>query len=72
MAKTENIKMKGKVTEQFPSSRFKILLDTGHEVQAVISGKIRKNNITIYVGDEVEVEISPYNLSLGRIVYRYK
>ena len=63
----------GVVTDKMPSSRFKVILDDNNlEITAIISGKIRKNNIRIYVGDKVDVEMSPYDLTVGRISYRYK
>jgi len=54
-----------------PGARFKVVLENGHVLNAVISGKIRKNNIQILLDDEVEVEMSPYDLTLGRIIYRF-
>lgn len=62
---------KGRVTDASPGARFKVRLENGHILNAVISGKIRKNNIQILLDDEVEVECSPYDLNLGRITYRY-
>lgn len=72
MSKDDLISFSGKITNKFPAGRFEVTLENGHLVHAVISGKIRKNNIMIYVGDSVEVEVSPYDLSKGRIVYRHK
>jgi translation initiation factor IF-1 len=72
MAKEELFKVDGVVKECLPSAMFKIVLENGHEVTGVISGKIRKNNINILLGDRVELEISPYDLSKGRITFRYK
>ena len=62
---------KGVVTDASPGARFKVKLDSGHVLNAVISGKIRKNNIQILLNDEVEIELSPYDLNLGRITYRF-
>ena len=65
-----NIKSAGEVIEALGNSNFRIKLNNGHEIIATISGKIRINSITILVGDEVEVEMSPYDLSKGRITKR--
>lgn len=62
---------KGRVTDASPGARFKVRLENGHVLNAVISGKIRKNNIQILLDDEVEIEMSPYDLNLGRITYRF-
>lgn len=72
MSKEEIMKFGGVVIEKRPASRFEVRLENGHEINAIISGKIRKNNIMIYVGDRVDIEMSPYDLTIGRIVYRYK
>ena len=72
MAKAESIKFSGRVLESLPGSFFKVKLDNGHTITGVISGKIRKNNIKILPGDKVDIEMSPYDLSKGRIVFRYK
>ena len=69
-AKDDVIEMEGRVFEVLPSTTFKVKLDNGHEVLAHISGKIRLNKIRIMPGDRVRVEMSPYDLSRGRIVYR--
>jgi len=71
MSKADNLSMKGQVIDAMPGARFKVKLENGHEMNAVISGKIRKNNIQILLGDQVEVEFGPYDLNLGRIAYRY-
>lgn len=71
MSKDDFLKMKGKIVEKFPAGRFLVETETGTKIQGFLSGKIRLNNIMIYVGDEVELEISTYDLSKGRIVYRY-
>jgi translation initiation factor IF-1 len=70
-AKDEMIITKGRVTDASPGARFKVRLENGHILNAVISGKIRKNNIQILLDDLVEIELSPYDLSLGRITYRF-
>jgi translation initiation factor IF-1 len=62
---------KGRVTDASPGARFKVKLENGHILNAVISGKIRKNNIQILLDDMVEIEMSPYDLTLGRITYRF-
>lgn len=69
--KDDMIVMKGRVTDASPGARFKVLLENGHTLNAIISGKIRKNNIRILLNDLVEMELSPYDLTLGRITYRY-
>ena len=70
MAKEEGILVRGKVIEALPNAMFKIILDNGCEVLSHISGKIRKNNIKILLGDSVDVELSPYDLTRGRITRR--
>lgn len=73
MAKTEEkIEMEGTVIEALPNAQFKVELENGHEVLAYLSGKMRKYYIRVLLGDRVKVELSPYDLSRGRIVYRYK
>ena len=72
MAKEEAIEMQASVLETLPNATFKVELENGHRVLAHISGKMRKNFIRILPGDRVLVELSPYDLSRGRIVYRYK
>ena len=64
--------MTGAVTQVLPGTMFRVALPNGHEVLAHISGKMRKNFIRILPGDKVAVELSPYDLNRGRIVYRYK
>lgn len=72
MAKDDIILTKGRITDAAAGAKFKVtLVENGHVLNAVISGKIRKNNIQILLGDLVDVEMSPYDLNLGRIVYRY-
>ncbi|MFQ5355323.1 MAG: translation initiation factor IF-1 [Mariprofundaceae bacterium] len=70
MAKEDIIEMSGEVTEKLPNAMFKVRLENGHEVLATISGKMRKYYIRILPGDKVKMEISPYDLSRGRITYR--
>ncbi len=70
MSKEEVLEYEGKVLELLPQANFKILLDNGHEIKAVISGKLRKNRIRILTGDRVKVSISPYDLTRGRVTYR--
>jgi translation initiation factor IF-1 len=72
MAKQELIKQDGVVKKALSNAMFRIELENGHEVTAHISGKMRMNYIKILPGDKVAVEISPYDLSKGRITYRYK
>jgi len=72
MAKQGPIKVDGVVTDTLPNANFKVKLDNGHEILAHISGKMRMHFIKILVGDKVSVELSPYDLSKGRITYRYK
>ncbi len=72
MAKKDVIEVEGKVTEPLPNAMFRVELDTGHEVLAHISGKLRLNFIRILPGDRVRVELSPYDLSRGRITYRLR
>jgi translation initiation factor IF-1 len=72
MAKQGPITMDGVITETLPNAMFRVKLDNGHELTSVISGKMRMNYIKILVGDRVTVEMSPYDLSKGRIIYRYK
>ena len=72
MSKEDAIEMQAVVQETLPNATFKVELDNGHSVLAHISGKMRKNFIRILPGDKVLVELSPYDLTRGRIVYRYK
>jgi len=72
MAKEEPIEVKGTVVESFPNAMFKVELENDHEVLAHVSGKMRMNYIRILPGDKVTVELSPYDLSRGRITYRHK
>ncbi|MDQ7010181.1 MAG: translation initiation factor IF-1 [Mariprofundaceae bacterium] len=72
MAKEDIIEMSGEVVEKLPNAMFKVRLENGHEVLCTISGKMRKYYIRILPGDTVTVEVSPYDLSRGRISYREK
>lgn len=72
MAKQDSIKVDGIISEILPNTTFKVKLENGHEVLAHISGKMRMNFIRILQGDKVTVELSPYDLTKGRITYRYK
>lgn len=72
MAKEDMIEVEGTVTETLPNAMFNVELENGHEVLAHVSGKIRMNYIRILPGDKVTVEMSPYDLTKGRITYRYK
>ena len=70
MAKEEPIRVEATVKEALPNAMFRVVLDNGHEVLAHVSGKMRMNFIRVLPGDRVTVEMSPYDLSRGRIVYR--
>ena len=70
--KEEKIEAEGEVVEALPSTMFRVQLESGQDVLAKISGKMRKNYIRILPGDKVKVELSPYDLSRGRITYRYR
>jgi translation initiation factor IF-1 len=70
--KEEKIEVEGTVTEALPGTQFRVKLDNGHEVLAYLSGKMRKYYIRILLGDRVRVELTPYDLTRGRITYRYK
>jgi len=72
MSKSDAIQIEGKVLETLPNAMFKVELDNGHKILAHISGKMRMNYIRILPGDKVTVEISPYDLTKGRIIYRSK
>ncbi len=73
MAKEEDkIQMEGTIVEALPGTQFRVKLENGHEVLAYLSGRMRKYYIRILLGDRVRVEVSPYDLSRGRIVYRQK
>jgi translation initiation factor IF-1 len=72
LAKEEGIQVEGTVVEPLPNAMFRVELENGHKVLAHISGKMRMHFIRILPGDKVTVELSPYDLNRGRIVYRYK
>jgi translation initiation factor IF-1 len=72
VAKKDAIEVEGSVVEPLPNAMFRVELDNGHRVLAHISGKMRMHYIRILPGDRVKVELSPYDLSRGRVVYRYK
>ncbi len=72
MAKEDVIEVEGTITEALPNTQFRVELDNGHNVLAHISGKMRMNYIRILPGDRVKVELSPYDLSRGRISYRFR
>lgn len=72
MAKEDQIEMEGVIIETLPNTMFRVQLDNGHVVTAHISGKMRKNYIRILTGDRVTVEITPYDLTKGRIIFRNK
>ncbi len=71
MAKEELIEMQGVVNEILPDSRFRVTLDNGHELIAYAGGKMRKHHIRVLAGDKVSLELSPYDLSKGRITFRH-
>lgn len=72
MAKEDVIEVEGTITEALPNTQFRVDLENGHEVLAHISGKMRMHYIRILPGDRVKVELSPYDLSRGRITYRFR
>jgi translation initiation factor IF-1 len=72
MAKEELIEFSGTVTEVLPNAMFRVQLENEHEVLAHTSGRMRKNRIRVLTGDKVTVEMTPYDLSRGRITYRFK
>lgn len=72
MAKEKAIEVEGRVVESLPNAVFRVELPNGHTVLAHVSGKIRLHYIRILPGDQVRLELSPYDLSRGRIIYRYK
>jgi translation initiation factor IF-1 len=71
MAKEEHIEMNGVVSEVLPDSRFRVTLDNGHKLIAYSAGKMRKHHIRILAGDKVSLELSPYDMSKGRITFRH-
>jgi translation initiation factor IF-1 len=72
MPKEDSIEVQGKIIETLPNAMFRVELDNGHQVLAHISGKMRMHFIKILPGDKVTIELSPYDLSRGRITYRFK
>ncbi|TAK79861.1 MAG: translation initiation factor IF-1 [Aquabacterium sp.] len=71
MAKEDLIEMRGSVDEVLPDSRFRVTLENGHQLVAYTSGRMRKNHIRILAGDKVSLEMSPYDLTKGRITFRH-
>ena len=72
MSKEEGVQVEGVVTEALPNAMFRVALQSGHNILAHLSGKMRKHYIRILPDDKVLVELSPYDLARGRITYRYK
>ena len=72
MSKEEILEFKGKVTDLLPNAMFKVELENGHEVLAHTAGRMRKNRIRVLAGDEVLGQVTPYDLTKGRIIFRYK
>ena len=72
MAKEESIEVEGTVVEPLPNAMFRVEIENGHKILAHISGKMRMHFIRILTGDRVKVQLSPYDLTRGRITYRYK
>ena len=72
MAKEELLEFPGVVSELLPNATFRVKLENGHEIIAHTAGKMRKNRIRVLVGDKVQVEMTPYDLTKGRITYRFK
>jgi translation initiation factor IF-1 len=72
MSKEDQIEVDGKVVEPLPNAMFRVELDSGHRVLAHVSGKMRMNHIRILLGDKVTVQLSPYDLTRGRITYRFR
>ena len=70
LAKQDFLQLKGKITELLPNAMFRVKLENNHEVLAHTAGKLRKNRIRILTGDNVTVEVTPYDLTKGRIIYR--
>ena len=71
MAKEKPIEVDGEIRETLPNAMFKVVLDNGHEIIAHVSGKMRMHYIKILPGDKVKLEMSPYDLSKGRVTFRY-
>ena len=72
MSKQDLLEFKGKVTDLLPNAMFRVQLENGHVVTAHTAGKLRKNRIRVLQGDNVTVEMTPYDLTKGRIIFRYK
>ena len=72
MSKEETIQMQGEILETLPNATFRVELENGHEIIAHTAGKMRKNRIRVLAGDKVQVEMTPYDLTKGRINYRFK
>ena len=72
MSKEDGIEVEGKVLEPLPNAMFRVVMDNGHKVLAHVSGKMRMHRIRILPGDKVTMELSPYDLTRGRITYRFK
>ena len=72
VAKTDAIEMEGTVTEILPNAMFRVTVQGGHDVLATLGGKMRQHRIRVLAGDLVKIEVSPYDLSRGRITYRHK
>lgn len=71
MAKPDTLEVRGQIDEVLPGAKFRVVLENGHQVIAHLSGKMRVNNIRLGVGDEVKVELTPYDLTKGRITFRF-
>jgi translation initiation factor IF-1 len=72
MAEKDKLVLEGTVTESLPNTTFRVKLDSGHVVLSYLSGRMRKNYIRVLLGDRVRIEVSPYDLERGRIIYRHK
>lgn len=72
MAKQDLITMSGKVDEVLPGAMFRVILENEHKILATIGGKLRQNKIQILLGDSVDIEMSPYDISRGRVIYRHR
>lgn len=72
MAKEETLEFEGAVTDVLPDGRFRVQLDNGHEIVAYTAGRMKRNRIKTIVGDRVNVEMTPYDLTKGRVVFRHK
>lgn len=72
MAKEENLRISGVVHEVLPNAMFRVILENKHQIIAYLGGKMRKHDIKIICGDKVEIEMSPYDLNRGRVIYRSK